>query len=81
MKWLRRMLAVLVVLMAFSALWIGIAPPAMLRVATGYAAKMVCSYTFLAGRDLSLSMQEDVRAQGHPIMRLVSVKSDAQQRT
>ncbi len=80
-KWLRRMLAVLVVLMAFSAIWIGFAPPAMLRVATGYAAKMVCSYTFLAGRDLSLSMQEDVRAQGHPIMRLVSVKSDAQQRT
>ncbi len=80
-KWLRRVLAGLVVLMALAAMWMWIAPPAMLRVATGYAAKMVCSYTFLAGRDAQLSMQEDVREQGHPIMRLVSVKADVQERT
>jgi CubicO group peptidase (beta-lactamase class C family) len=80
-KWLRRGLAGLVVLMALAAMWMWIAPPAMLRVATGYAAKMVCSYTFLAGRDAQLSMQEDVREQGHPIMRLVGVQADAQERT
>jgi CubicO group peptidase (beta-lactamase class C family) len=80
-KWLRRVLAGLVVLMALAAMWIWIAPPAMLRVATGYAAKMVCSYTFLAGRDAQLSMQEDVREQGHPIMRSVGVQADAQERT
>jgi CubicO group peptidase (beta-lactamase class C family) len=80
-KWLRRALAGLVVLMALAAMWMWIAPPAMLRVATGYAAKMVCSYTFLAGRDAQLSMQEDVREQGHPIMRLVGVQADAQERT
>jgi CubicO group peptidase (beta-lactamase class C family) len=79
--WFRRVLTGLVVLMAIAAVWIWIAPPAMLRVATGYAAKMVCSYTFLAGRDVQLSMQEDVREQGHPIMRLVMVHADAQERT
>jgi CubicO group peptidase (beta-lactamase class C family) len=67
--------------MALAAMWMWIAPPAMLRVATGYAAKMVCSYTFLAGRDAQLSMQEDVREQGHPIMQLVEVQADAQERT
>ncbi len=80
-KWLRRVLAGLVVLMALAAMWMWIAPPAMLRVATGYAAKMVCSYTFLAGRDAQLSMQEDVREHGHPIMRSVGVQADAQERT
>jgi CubicO group peptidase (beta-lactamase class C family) len=80
-KWLRRALAGIGLLVAIAAMWMWIAPPAMLRVATGYAAKMVCSYTFVAGRDAQLSMQEDVREQGHPIMRLVSVQADAVQRT
>ena len=80
-KWLGRVLAGLALLVAMAAMWIWAAPPAMLRVATGYAAKMVCSYTFLAGRDAQLSLQEDVREQGHPMMRLVTVQADAAQRT
>jgi CubicO group peptidase (beta-lactamase class C family) len=80
-KWVRRVLVGLALLVVIAAVWIWMAPPAMLRVATGYAAKMVCSYTFLAGRDAQLSLQDDVREQGHPIMRLVSVEADAAQRT
>jgi CubicO group peptidase (beta-lactamase class C family) len=80
-KWVRRILVGQALLVAIAAIWIWIAPPALLRVATGYAAKMVCSYAFLAGRDAQLSMQEDVREQGHPIMRLVSVQADTVQRT
>jgi hypothetical protein len=63
-KWVRRVLVGLALLVVIAAVWIWMAPPAMLRVATGYAAKMVCSYTFLAGRDAQLSLQDDVREIG-----------------
>jgi CubicO group peptidase (beta-lactamase class C family) len=78
---LRRLLAALVIALIAAALWLWLAAPAMVRIATGYAAKMVCSYTFIAGRDPQTSMQEDVREHGHPIMQWVSVKADATQRT
>jgi len=81
MKYARRFLMGLALLLLAAFIWLSVAPPATVRVATGYAAKMVCSYTFLAGRDAQLSMQEDVRERGHPIMGLVSVKADPVERS
>jgi CubicO group peptidase (beta-lactamase class C family) len=81
MKFIKHLLAGLSILIFAAALWLWIAPPSAVRIATGYAAKMVCSYKFLADRDAQLSMQEDVRAQGHPIMRFISVRMDATQHT
>ena len=66
------LLAVLIGLAA----WLHFAPPAMIRVATGYAAKIVCSNVFIAGRSAAEVLQADVQAPGHPILKLISVDVD-----
>lgn len=53
-----------------------VAPPDLLRVATGYSAKIVCSNHFLAGRDPTAIMAVDVQAPGHPLLKLVSIGVD-----
>jgi CubicO group peptidase (beta-lactamase class C family) len=58
------------------AAWLHFAPPAMIRVATGYAAKIVCSNVFIAGRDPGEVLRADVQAPGHPILKLISVDVD-----
>ncbi|MEO6396428.1 MAG: serine hydrolase [Devosia sp.] len=55
------------------AVWLLVAPPDILRVAGGYAAKIVCSSHFIAGRDPAEVLAVDVQAPGHPILKLVSV--------
>ena len=73
MKILRRiaigLVAVIVVLVGGAALYLVIAPPELLRVATGYAAKIVCSNVFIAGRDADEVLALDVQAPGHPVRR------------
>lgn len=49
-------------------------PLDLLRVGTGYAAKIVCSNVFIAGRDADDVLALDVQAPGHPLLRLVSVE-------
>ena len=66
------LLAVLIGLAA----WLHFAPPAMIRVAVGYSAKMVCSNVFIAGRSAADVLQADVQAPGHPILKLISVDVD-----
>ena len=56
--------------------WLAVMPPELLRVGTGYAAKMVCSNVFLVGRDSQDVLEVDVQAPGHPLLRLVSVDVD-----
>ncbi|MFT4076140.1 MAG: serine hydrolase [Asticcacaulis sp.] len=56
--------------------WLFIAPPELLRVGDGYAAKMVCSNVFLAGRDAQQVLAVDVQAPGNPALKLISVKVD-----
>ncbi|MGO4834776.1 serine hydrolase domain-containing protein, partial [Rhizobiaceae sp. 2RAB30] len=55
------------------------APPALIRVASGYSAKMVCSNVFIVGREAGQVLALDVQAPGHPILKLmhVSVDNDA----
>jgi len=75
-KVLRWSLGALALLAGLVALWLWLAPPAMLRVATGYAAKIVCSGVFVAWRDARAVLRVDVQAPGHPILRFVSVSVD-----
>ncbi len=73
LKWF---VALVVVAVAGVALWLFLAPPAMIRVGTGYAAKIVCSNVFLAGRDPDPVLIEDVQAPGHPLLRLIDIDVD-----
>lgn len=72
-KWL--VVAVLVVIVA-AAGWLFAFPPDLIRVATAYSAKMVCSNHFIAGRDAQTVLAVDVQAPGHPVLKYVSVDVD-----
>ena len=56
--------------------WLAVAPPALLRVGTGYAAKIVCSNVFVVGRDPDEVLAVDVQAPGHPLLKLVGLDTD-----
>jgi CubicO group peptidase (beta-lactamase class C family) len=72
-KWLPR-LVVLAVVALFA--WLYIAPPELIRVGSGYSAKIVCSNVFIAGRDANNVLALDVQAPGHPLLRLMRVSVD-----
>ncbi|MBJ3785506.1 serine hydrolase domain-containing protein [Devosia sediminis] len=78
LKWL---LAVLLVAVLGLALWLVVAPPAVIRVASGYAAKIVCSNVHIAGRDAGDVMTNDVQAPGHWLLRYMAVDNDPEART
>lgn len=70
-------LVILVVLaVAGLSAWLYFAPPALIRVGSGYAAKIVCSNVFIAGRDANQVLADDVQAPGHPLLKLMSVTVD-----
>jgi hypothetical protein len=49
-------------------------------VGTGYVAKVLCSGVFVSGRSARSILEEDVRADSHPLLRLVSASVDAERR-
>ncbi len=53
-----------------------VAPPDLLRVGAGYAAKIVCSNVFIAGRDPDAVLSIDVQAPGNPILKFLDVSVD-----
>jgi CubicO group peptidase (beta-lactamase class C family) len=71
LKWL---VAVVVIIAIGAAGGLFFSPPELLRVATAYAAKMVCSSTFIGGRDPLEVLAKDVQAPGHPALEYVSVE-------
>jgi CubicO group peptidase (beta-lactamase class C family) len=77
-KWLVILVLSAVVLLAG---WLWFAPPDLIRVGTGYAAKIVCSNVFIAGRDPAEVLKVDVQAPGHPVLTLVSTKVDREARS
>lgn len=77
-KWL---LALAVVAVAALAGWLYFAPPELIRVASGYSAKMVCSNVFIVGRGADDVLALDVQAPGHPILKLMNVSVDADAKT
>lgn len=72
-KWL---LVLVVVLVAGVAAWLYFFPPDLIRVGTGYAAKIVCSNAFIANRNPDEVLALDVQAPGHPVLKLVTVSVD-----
>ena len=76
----RRALWIVVLLLVAALLWLWAAPPNLIRVGAGYAAKIVCSSVFISGRDPHRVLQDDVQAPGHPLLRLMRVSVDREQR-
>ncbi|WP_192243202.1 serine hydrolase domain-containing protein [Mesorhizobium silamurunense] len=72
-KWLLG-LVVLAVVALFA--WLYFAPPELIRVGSGYSAKIVCSNVFIAGRDPNEVLAVDVQAPGHPLLKLMKVSVD-----
>ncbi|BCH01436.1 6-aminohexanoate-dimer hydrolase [Mesorhizobium sp. 131-2-5] len=72
-KWL---LGLIVLAVAALFAWLYIAPPELIRVGSGYSAKIVCSNVFIAGRDANEVLAVDVQAPGHPLLRLMRVSVD-----
>jgi CubicO group peptidase (beta-lactamase class C family) len=68
--------AVLVAVVIGLAAWLAIAPPDLIRVGGNYAAKIVCSNVFIAGRDPQEILRLDVQAPGHPLLRLMRLHVD-----
>jgi len=73
---LRRSGAALVLGIVAIGAWLAIAPPELLKVGDGYAAKIVCSNVFIAKRDAQSVLADDVQAPGHPLLKLVKVAVD-----
>src|SRR3979490_1130535 len=80
MKILRRIFGALLVLVGILALGLWLKPPALLRVGANYAAKIVCSNVFLAGRDPDEVLRTDVHAPGIPLLSLMRVAVDRERR-
>ena len=78
---LRRTWWLLALLLVAALVWLWAAPPALIRVGAGYTAKIVCSSVFISGRDAHQVLQDDVQAHGHPLLRLMRVSVDHDQRT
>lgn len=72
-KWLLG-LAILAVVALVA--WLYFAPPELIRVGSGYSAKIVCSNVFIAGRDAKQVLAVDVQAPGHPLLKLMKVSVD-----
>lgn len=60
--------------------WLYQSPPELLRIGDGYAAKIVCSNVFIAGRDEAEVLENDVQAPGNPLLRLIRVRVDRERK-
>lgn len=68
--------AIPIVMAVAGMLWAWASPPELLRVGAGYSAKTVCSSVFVAGREPEEVLAADVQAPGHPLLRLMRVRTD-----
>lgn len=74
-------LSILALLAAVGASWLIVAPPALLLVGSGYAAKIVCSSVFVSGRAPEEVLAVDVQAPGHPLLKLMRQDVDFEEKT
>lgn len=74
-------LSCLVLAVLVGASWIIVSPPSLLSVGSGYAAKIVCSNVFIAGRDADEVLARDVQAPGHPLLKLMRQHVDLEEKT
>ena len=75
-RFLKLILLVLLLLVMGGMLWVYAAPTALLRVGSAYAAKVVCSNVFIAGRDPDNVLSEDILPQGNRVLHLLGVQVD-----
>src|SRR5690606_36927056 len=66
----------LFVIVLIAIVWLVVRPPELLRVGTGYAAKIICSNVFIAGRDADAVLADDVQAPGNPLLRFLNASVD-----
>ena len=78
LKWIVILLLVAVIGLAG---WLWLAPPDLIRVASAYSAKIVCSNVFLASREGDEVLALDVQAPGHPILGYMAIDVDRDGRT
>jgi CubicO group peptidase (beta-lactamase class C family) len=76
----RGLAVVVLAIVAGIAFWLYFVPPELLRVGSGYAAKIVCSNVFIAGRDPDQVLAQDVQAPGNPLLRLMRIKVDREEK-
>ena len=69
-------LVLLAVIVTGGLYWVRQSPPEIVRVAVNYAAKIVCSNVFVAGREVDDILATDVQAPGHPIFWFMQAKVD-----
>lgn len=74
-------LSALALAVVVAASWLIVSPPALLSVGSGYAAKIVCSNVFIAGRDPARVLAEDVQAPGHPLLKFMRQDVDFEGKT
>jgi CubicO group peptidase (beta-lactamase class C family) len=75
-KFIKWLLGLVILVVAALFAWLYFAPPELIRVGSGYSAKIVCSNVFIAGRDAKEVLAVDVQAPGHPLLRLMKVSVD-----
>ncbi|CDX29655.1 Beta-lactamase [Mesorhizobium sp. SOD10] len=75
-KFIKWLLGLVVLAVAALFAWLYFAPPELIRVGSGYSAKIVCSNVFIAGRDAKEVLAVDVQAPGHPLLKLMKVSVD-----
>ncbi|RRI06993.1 class C beta-lactamase-related serine hydrolase [Mesorhizobium tamadayense] len=75
-KFIKWLLGLVVAAVAALFAWLYLAPPELIRVGSGYSAKIVCSNVFIAGRDANEVLAVDVQAPGHPLLKLMKVSVD-----
>ncbi|MER9597593.1 serine hydrolase [Mesorhizobium sp. M0244] len=81
LKFVKWLLGLAVLAAATLAGWLYFAPPELIRVGSGYSAKIVCSNVFIAGRDANDVLAVDVQAPGHPLLKLMRVSVDKEKGT
>ncbi|MBZ9843062.1 serine hydrolase domain-containing protein [Mesorhizobium sp. CA5] len=75
-KFIKWLLGLVILAVAALFAWLYFAPPELIRVGSGYSAKIVCSNVFIAGRDAKEVLAVDVQAPGHPLLKLMKVSVD-----
>ncbi|QGA55794.1 serine hydrolase [Brucella sp. 2280] len=81
MRILKTLAGILALLVLGLVIWLAVKPPELLRLGTAYAAKIVCSNVFIAGRDADAVLADDVQAPGNPLLKLLNVSVDQDTKT
>jgi CubicO group peptidase (beta-lactamase class C family) len=76
MRILKRIFLFVLAALAMAYAYLRVAPPELLQVGSGYAAKTICSNVFIANRKAEDVLRDDVQAPGHPILKAMRMSVD-----